>query len=317
MKIALCGLWHVHAPGYYKQAKQFSDVIGVWEENEQWRKDFCKENDLYEFNSFEELLESDADGVIVCTSTDIHADVIQKLANAGKDIFTEKVLTLTDEDCKAAAEAIEKNGVRFVISLVHKYSAGLQTVKKIVDSGEIGTVNYLRFKNCHTGSSENWLPKHFYDLKQCGGGAMIDLGAHGMYITDWILGQPNKYTSVFTNASINEGANALNTDKVEDHAVTVMSYENGAIAVNETGFVSLGCPLSIEVGGDKGFVRFDSSNVIKNTLDTGKKAVEVEMEKALPSPLEQFLTGNVLEGCGIREALNLTHMMVEAYANRI
>ena len=107
MKIALCGLWHVHAGGYYRTAKEYGEVIGVWDENPEWRKDFAEKNSLYEFKSFEELLESDAEGVIVCSATNIHTEVITKLAEAKKDIFTEKVLALTNEDCDKIEKAIE------------------------------------------------------------------------------------------------------------------------------------------------------------------------------------------------------------------
>lgn len=181
MKTAVCGLWHVHAEGYFRHAQALTEVVGVWEENEQWRKDFCEKHQVPAFGSFEELLASDADSVIVCTPTNQHTEVMLKLANAGKNIFTEKVMALTDEDAEKIAEAVEKNGVRFVISLPHKYGAGVQTVKAVVDSGELGKLNYLRFRNCHSGSVDNWLPPHFYNAEACGGGAMIDLGAHGTF----------------------------------------------------------------------------------------------------------------------------------------
>ena len=312
-KIAICGVWHVHAGGYTETAMKHAEVIGVWEADETRRKEFCAQYNLPEFSTLDELLASDADGVIVNAATDSHADIMVKLANAGKHIFTEKVLALTEEDCDRIAEAVEKNNVQFVISLVQKYQPGPLTVKKIVDSGELGKINYVRFRNCHSGSTNCWLPPHFYDAKECGGGAMIDLGAHGMYLIDWILGVPTTVKSVFTNACTNEKANAMNADHVEDNAVTIMGYEDGCIAVNETGFVSNHYPMTLEVGGEGGMVIYSGNSVAKRTAATEGKLVEVEKCEALPSPLEQFLTGNVLEGCGMKEAKALTHLMVEAY----
>lgn len=312
-KVAICGTWHVHAGDYTKTALKLVEVIGVWEENEARKKAFCEEFGLPAFDSLEELIASDAEGVIVCCATDSHAAVMEKLAAAGKHIFTEKVLALTEEDCQRVANAVAKNNVSFVISLVQKYQPGPLTVKKIVDSGELGKINYVRFRNCHSGSTNCWLPAHFYDAKECGGGAMIDLGAHGMYLIDWLLGVPQTVKSVFTNACTNEKANTMNSDQVEDNAVTVMGYADGCIAVNETGFVSNCYPMTLEVGGEKGMVVYSGSSVSKRTLTTEGRLVEVDMCPALPSPLEQFLTGNILEGCGIKEAMALTHLMVEAY----
>ena len=313
MKIALCGVWHVHAPGYYKTACQYGEVIGVFERDEARRKAFCSQYNLPEFETLDALLASDADSVIVCSASCDHGEDMVKLARAGKNIFTEKVLALTSAECQAIADAVRESGVTFVISLFQKYTAGAVTVRSIVDSGELGKLNFVRVRNCHNGSTGDWLPDHFYDLRECGGGAMIDLGAHGMYLTDWFLGLPSGYASAFTVAD----TNPRNRDNVEDNAVTVMQYASGAIALNETGFVSVGSPLILEVGGEKGYVRFDDRGVVKNTTATEGKLVEVELCDAQPAPLEQFLSGSILPGCGMEEACHLTAMMEGAYANRI
>ena len=313
MKTALYGVWHVHAWDYIKDAIALSEVVGVYDDNKEMLDEFCKHFSLPAFSSAEELLTSDADGVIVCTSTDIHPEVMISIANAGKHIFTEKVLALTDEDCDRIEEAVSANNINFVISLPKKPEASYQTIKKVVDSGELGEINYLRYRNCHAGSIAGWLPAHFFSAKQCGGGAMIDLGAHGMYLTDWLLGMPTAFKSVFTTACHTPDNLAKNTDKVEDNAVTVMSYPNGCIAINETGFVSNHYPPSLELGGDKGYVRMEGRRVVKATTATNGETVEVPLEKELPSPIEQFLTGEILDGYGMKEAKHLTHMMVEAY----
>ena len=314
MKVALCGLWHVHAWGYYERAAALGEVVGVWEENDRLRNEFCEKSSVKVFETLDELLASDAEGVIVCTATDAHVDVMVRLADAGKHIFTEKVLALTDEGAAKVEDAVKRNGVRFVISLPWRYSANQIAVHDIAAGGELGKLNYLRFRNCHSGSVDNWLPDHFYDAKACGGGAMIDLGAHGMYLTDWICGQPVSAASVFTKSC---DCAPANVDGVEDNAVTVMHFADGCIAVNETGFVSRGYPSSLEVGGEKGYVRADNNGVVKCTADTDYKTVKVEVGQGLPSPIDQFLTGDILPGCGIEEAKNLTHLMVMAYGNQV
>jgi predicted dehydrogenase len=309
MKTAICGVWHVHASDYTKKAMALTEVVGVYDENPVWRKDFCAKFGLKEFETLDQLLASDADGVIVCTSTDTHADTIIKIAKAGKDIFTEKVLALTEEDCERVEKAVSDNGVKFVISLFQKYGAGQRTLKSVVDSGELGKINYLRFRNCHSGSTANWLPSHFYNAAQCGGGAMIDWGAHGMYLTHWILGLPETASSVFTLAH----RSPKNTDGVEDNAVTVMGFPGGAIAVNETGFVSGVSPVVLEVFGENGFVRMENGRV---TLRVGSEETELPLPEACPAPIVQFLTGNILPGCGIEEAKALTRMMEMAYSSK-
>lgn len=313
-RIALYGVWHVHAPQYYKMAKDLGEVIGVYEENPVFRASFCEKYQVPPFATPEELLKSDADAVIVCTATEQHPEVIISLAEAGKDIFTEKVLALTETDALRVADAVRKNGVRFVISYPWKFRAGIRTVKAIADSGVLGRLNYFRFRNCHDGSVGGWLPRHFYNEKECGGGAMIDLGAHGMYLADWFLGQPETYSSTFSlSCPIDK-----NVDGVEDNAVTVMGYPGGAIALNETGFVSVGCPETLEVGGEAGYVVYThGGKVLQRTAENGKAPVEADLLPEGPHPLNVFLNGGVPEGCGIDDAVRLTRMMEGAYQNTV
>ncbi|MBQ8474985.1 MAG: Gfo/Idh/MocA family oxidoreductase [Clostridia bacterium] len=310
-KIALLGLWHVHSEWYYNCVKDISEVVGVYDDDPQRLEKFCNEYGLHAFNSEEELLASDADGVIVCNATCDHTESMIKIAEAGKDIFTEKVLAITNEECERIAEAVRRNDVKFVISLVFKAFAPQLTVKKVADSGELGKITSVRYRNCHSGSSDGWLPPHFYDKKQCGGGAMMDLGAHGMYLIDWILGEPDTYSSTFSYIYGHE---------VEDNAVTVMGYKNGAIAINETSFVNSCCPETYEVCGEKGKVYYRKGpdiqpTVYKATEATDKKWVEVPPVTSPDWPVVQFATDNVLEGFGLEDALRLTRMMEGAYNN--
>lgn len=314
MKVAIFGAWHVHAQDYTKHALNLGEVVGFYERDDVIANEFAKQFDIPRFATPEELLASDAEGVIVCSATSDHAEDIIRIAKAKKKIFTEKVLALTNEDCARIEKALKENGAELTISLFQKYLASRIAVKEIASSGELGKINYLRFRNCHSGSTRNWLPPHFYNAEQCGGGAMIDLGAHGMYLTEWILGTPVSARSAFTVSCENEETAKKNTDGVEDNAVTVMSFANGAVAVNETGFVSNCSPTVFEVHGENGYVRMEDNKVFKRTEKTNGELVEVEVGEDKPLPIVQFLTGKPLEGCSIREARALTEMMVMAYS---
>ena len=312
MRVAILGVWHVHADAYTKTAIELGDVVGVYDEDAVRRAEFAKKHNIPEFATLEELLASDAEGVICNEATNKHKEVLVAAANAGKHIFTEKVLALTEADCNEIREAVERNGVRFVISFVWKMLGGYRSIKKAVDDGLIGTPNYMRFRNCHDGSTSHWLPAHFYNKEQCGGGAMIDLGAHGMYLIHWMLGEPTGYKSAFEHFCRDEKDAVLNPDGIEDNAVTVMTFANGAIAINETGFVSRGCPTTLEIGGSDGYIMQEGS---KYLLRTREGVRELEVLENLPKPLEFFLKGETPDGCGLDEATALTRMMVGAYQN--
>ena len=314
MKVAILGAWHVHATDYTKAAQENGcEVVGVWDEREDFKHALAQKHHIPEFETVEDLLASDCEAVIVCTATNKHADDMVMAADAKKDIFTEKVLALTVEDCLRVKDAVEKNGVRFVISFPWKFNPAYLALKNAVDSGKLGRINYTRFRNCHSGSLAHWLPAHFYNKEECGGGAMIDLGAHGMYLTHWILGEPISYSSTFTHFCRDEQDAVLNPDAIEDNAVTVMTYESGAIAINETGFVTKGCKETFEIGGENGYLVSDG---VTATFAVNKFQPEsLELPKAEDKPILQFLKGKTPEGCGMDEAIALTKMMIGAYSS--
>lgn len=311
LKIAMVGAWHVHAGGYAREINNFENasVTCVWDSDAERGKKFAEEFFCTFFEDYDELLSSDIDAVAVCTSTDIHKDVIIKAAKAKKHIFTEKVLALTNEDAALIAEAVKESGVKFVISYSHIPGDGVQKVKELVSSGKLGTVTYARMRNTHSGSVDNWLPEHFYNLKECGGGAMIDLGAHPMYLLAWLLGKPLSVSSVFTE---------ITGHGVEDNAVSVLRFPSGAIGVSETGFVSSSDKGGLEVSGTDGFLRQTGREVFVSfkSEDNEWKKIEVE-EKNIPSPLTYFL--GVLSGdedkklYNIDDAVMLTEIMEAAY----
>ena len=314
MKVGILGTWHVHAPDYARHALEHAELVGFFEEDDALAERFLGKMGMSipRFSSVEALLESDIDGVIVCSASNSHTVDIIAAANAKKQIFTEKVLALTDEDCDKIEAALKENGVNLTISLFQKYLAPRRAVKAVCDSGELGKINYVRFRNCHSGSVNDWLPDHFYSAEQCGGGAMIDLGAHGMYLIHWMLGEPTGYKSAFEHFCRDEKDAVLNPDGIEDNAVTVMTFANGAIAINETGFVSRGCPTTLEIGGSDGYIMQEGS---KYLLRTREGVRELEVLENLPKPLEFFLKGETPDGCGLDEATALTRMMVGAYQN--
>ena len=80
MKTAVCGVWHVHAGDYTKRAQALDEVVGFWEEDDTLAEQFQSVFPIRRFGSLEELLESDAEGVIVCTATNEHIRVMPRIA---------------------------------------------------------------------------------------------------------------------------------------------------------------------------------------------------------------------------------------------
>ena len=316
LKVAMLSAWHVHAWGYANEFASRDDVkiTCVWDDDIQRGQDWAKDIGCdFEADLDAVLARDDVDAVCCCTATNIHKEVLIKVAKAGKHIFTEKVLASTYAEACEIVEAIEEAGVKFCISYPHRTRADVLFAKKAVDEGWLGKVNYLRIRNAHNGLSANWLPPHFLDPVPTCGGAMMDLGAHGMYIPAFILGNPVKVSSTFNN--LIEGCD------VEDNAVSVIEFENKAIAVSETGFVTGCSPFQLEVSGTEGTVLFSDDRdgvMIKSNImeESSGNWIKAELGEGLPSAINQFVDG-VLNGgeivFGTKDALVLSLLMDGAY----
>ena len=317
LKVAMLSRWHVHAEGYAREFKSRDDVLltAVWDEEPDKGAEFAKKLGISFEADLDKLLgRDDVDAVCVNAPTNMHPEVLIKAAKAGKHIFTEKVLALTNAEAAEIRKAVEESGVKFCISFPHRTFPHNLFAKKVAEEKLLGEISYMRVRNAHNGASAGWLPPHFYDEAQCGGGAMIDLGAHPMYLIPWIMGKPAEVASAFTYVTDHD---------VEDNAVTIMKYDNGAVAVSETGFVTGYNPFILELHGTDGSLMITDSKVKINAAKINDKIdgfggwiKPSQLPKPLPSAISQFVDG-VLHGkeiiFGMDDATVLTEMMDAAY----
>lgn len=313
INVAMISSWHVHAPDYAKRiaADDRFRITAVYDERPDKGKKWAEELGCSFYQDYDELLKNDdIQAVCVNSPTNLHPEIMIKAAKAKKHIFTEKVLALTASEAESIRNAVNESGIIFAISYFQRCHANLLKAKELISDGAIGKLTYMRVRNVHSGSIRNWLPDHFYNAEQCGGGAMIDLGAHPMYLLQWFMGDPVKVSSVFTNVT---------PRPVEDNAVSVLEFADGAIGVSETGFVSVANPYTVEFSGTEGFILCEGNNKITLRTEKGFSVMEGNALPAAPKqPLEQWLdaVANGTEICrdfGIDEAVRLSRLMEAAY----
>lgn len=315
LRVAALSRWHVHADQYVREIREHerADVTVVWDEDAERGAAWAEQLGVpFEADLGRVLAREDVDGVCVTTPTSMHPEVMVAAADAGKHIFTEKVLACHAVDARTIQAAVERAGVQFCISFPRRTIPALLYAKEAVDQGLLGNVTAARIRIAHDGAVRDWLPAHFYDPETTGGGAMMDLGAHGMYLSQWLLGQAKRVVSVF---------NTVTGRAVDDNTVSVIEFEGGAIAVNETSFVSYGGAFSVEVDGTQGGFRMlspsDGAEVRSSRLDDPKRWQKpAELPQALPKPVDQWIAG-CLDAAPIAftmaDAVALTDLMSAAY----
>ena len=228
LHVAMLSKWHVHAAEYAERLSKMEDVqiTCVWDEEPARGRAWAEELGAdFEENLDALLARPDVDAVCIDTPTNMHKEVMIKAAKAGKHIYTEKVMCLNVADCDEVIRAVEENHVVFTISLPQRTYPRNLFIKEVIDSGILGDITVLRCRNCHDGALAGWLPDYWYDPETTGGGAMMDLGAHPMYLSAWMLGNPVRIQSMFNNKT---------GHAVEDNSISTIEFENGAIAVSET-----------------------------------------------------------------------------------
>lgn len=247
IRIAMLSKWHVHAGDYARQVREsgVAAITCVWDEDRERGAQWAAELGVDFEGSLDAVLaRTDVDAVVIDTPTADHARVMIAAAKAGKHIFTEKAMAPTLAECKTISEAVAASGVKFCISHPHLTTGIAQYAKKAIEDGLLGRIHYMRMRTAHAGSLHGWLPAYWYDVEKAGGGAMMDLGCHPMYTAADLLGKPVRIASMFNTTCAPEPA--------EDNAVSVVEFENKAIAVLETSFVSPWSADCFELLGTEG-----------------------------------------------------------------
>lgn len=313
MNIAAIGAWHVHTMEYAQaiQKNPKATLCCLWDDDPvRGQETAGKLGVPFQPDLATIWADPAIDGVQVTTATSQHTQVLIAAAKAGKHIFTEKVLAFTNEEAEEIAAAVRASGVKFTISYPHKTWPTLKAAKALVDSGKLGQITYARVHNSHNGSSADWLPPHFYDAAQTGGGAMMDLGAHPMYTLHWFMGEPKSVVSMFTHVT---------GKPVEDNAVSVLEFENGAIGVSETAFVTTGMPYVLEMSGTAGSLLVHNGRLEYCCQETDFQLKEYAgLPAPDPMPIDAWIDAATEGGDapnGIDDALALTRLMVGAYAS--
>ncbi|UPK46732.1 Gfo/Idh/MocA family protein [Paenibacillus pabuli] len=315
IRIGKISLWHVHAWDYIKQAQEHEDTVmaAVWDENAERGQEAAERLNVPFYASLADMLAQDnIDAVIVDAPTRLHEEVITAAAKAGKHIFTEKVIASTIKEVNTIISDVQDNGVKMTVSLPRLNDGYTLTIQDILNQGLLGKVTYVRVRLSHNGAIANWLPEHFYDLQDCQGGALIDLGCHPMYLTNLFLGQ--EVTGVNANFGYVTGK------EVEDNAVATLFTDSGAIGVVEAGFVNSHSPFAIEVHGTEGTLLYGTPEdklLIRTNIgsDQQKEWTEIPLLDRRESAFSQWVShiqNDTIASENLQTATQLTRLMEAA-----
>jgi myo-inositol 2-dehydrogenase/D-chiro-inositol 1-dehydrogenase len=185
------------------------------------------------------------DAVLICSSTDTHADLVIQAAQAGKHIFCEKPIDHSLEKIDRALEAVAKAGVKLQIGFNRRFDANFERVHRAIAEGEIGTP-YLM----HIISRDPAPPPVSYI--KVSGGMFLDMTIHDFDMARFLAG--SEVTEVYAAAAVRVDPEIGKAGDV-DTAVIVLRFANGVIGtIDNCRQAPYGYDQRVEVLGSKGSI---------------------------------------------------------------
>ncbi|MEV7867298.1 Gfo/Idh/MocA family oxidoreductase [Streptomyces sp. NPDC088124] len=176
---------------------------------------------------------ADVDAVLNLTIPAAHADVALTALAAGKHVYGEKPFTTTREEADALLAAADTGGRRLGCAPDTVLGTGVQTARKAVDDGLIGTpVAATAFMT--TAGHERWHPAPEFYYRP-GGGPLLDMGPYYLSALVHLLGPVVKVTGAASRPraerEIGGGPRAGERFGVEvdTHVSGVLQHAGGAL----------------------------------------------------------------------------------------
>jgi myo-inositol 2-dehydrogenase/D-chiro-inositol 1-dehydrogenase len=191
------------------------------------------------------LDDPDIEAVIICSSTNTHASIIEESAAAGKHIFCEKPIALDLPSIDRALAAVEKAGVKLQVGFNRRFDPNFRRAREIVASGRIGDPHILRI------TSRDPQPPPI-EYVRVSGGIFLDMSIHDFdmarFMIDSNVDEVFAVAAVLVDPAIGEAGDF-------DTAVTVLRYENGVIGtIDNSRKAVYGYDQRVEVFGSEGMV---------------------------------------------------------------
>ena len=189
------------------------------------------------------------DAVLICSSTDTHAQFVAEAAAAGKQVFCEKPIALDLQAIDRALVAVEEAGVKLMIGFNRRFDPNFKRVREVVAAGEIGQPQVLRI------TSRDPAPPPLAYV-QVSGGLFLDMTIHDFDMARYLMASEVEQVYAAGGALIDP---AIGQAGDVDTAVITLHFENGGLGVIDNSRQAVyGYDQRVEVFGSGGLVAADN-----------------------------------------------------------
>jgi len=267
------------------------------------------------------LADPEVDAVLIASSTDTHADLMERSAKAGKAIYCEKPIDLDMQRVKTCLEVVDAAGVPLMLGFNRRFDPSFLALKAGVRAGRVGSVEMVQIVSRDPGPP----PIEYIKVS---GGLFRDMMIHDFDIARWLLDE--EPVEVYANACCLVDSKIGDAGDVDTAAVTLRTASGKLCQISNSRRAVYGYDQRIEVFGSAGMLQAENlrpTSVVHSAaegihsdppynffLERYPQAYKAELDhfidcletKTAPSP-----TGN--DGAA---ALALAEAAVRSYAER-
>jgi predicted dehydrogenase len=214
--------------------------------------------------SWEQVIErKDIDIIDICTPGDFHAPIAIAAAEAKKVVFCEKPLANTLADAEQMLDAVRSNSVIHMICHNYRKVPAVSYAKRLIEEGVIGNIYHFRGTYLQDWPADPDFPRVWrLEKKSAGSGALGDIASHSIDLSRYLVGEIEEVSGLlktFVTERPLPGSKQKAPVDVDDAAVSMVRYANGAIGTIEASRFALGRKNynSFEINGSKGSIIFN------------------------------------------------------------
>jgi myo-inositol 2-dehydrogenase / D-chiro-inositol 1-dehydrogenase len=277
-KVALLGagfIADIHLESYHRFVPE-AEVVAVFTRQGEKAEAFARKHGIGQWFSDLEaaITQSGCEVVDICLPNFLHHRAVLAAAQAGKHVIIEKPLALSLAEADEMIAACQTAGRRLMYAEELCFAPKYERVRKLVNEGAVGKIFQMRQSEKHSGPHSDW----FYDINQSGGGAIMDMGCHGLAWFRWMLGGNPRVVSI--QAHLQTGLIHQGRTRAEENSLIIAEFEGGAIGVAENSWAKHGgMDDRVEVYGTGGVVYADLF-LGNSALTYSEKGYGYAMEKA-------------------------------------
>jgi len=203
----------------------------------------------------EALADPTVNAVVIASSTDTHADLVEAASRAGKAVFCEKPLDLDRHRAEACVAVARERGVPLMVGFNRRFDPNFTRLERQLRNGRIGRLELL------TITSRDPAPPPI-DYVRRSGGLFRDMMIHDFDMARWLLGE--EPAEVFAAASVLIDPAIGEAGDVDTAVVTLRAPSGALCQISNSRRAAYGYDQRIEALGSKGALRAD--NVVESMV---------------------------------------------------